>query len=639
MKIKLINGIGFGLCLSTLLTTNVSADVEDKVITIRTQKDLDAYLSRNGYDLGVDNLVFELSESIRFPKRMFKVQRGEALWSFKGTGKPVTIDLGGSTFVMGLGGDFFWLGTGKHGDENGHTIIKNGNFYGSVTTATTDNGSILNKAGVIDNHPSIFSGGKSHGYGMFMAQFLKASFITVRDMTFNNVHYEDSHVFDLAGSDHIRFYNNTFAGYGGREFTEDEIRKRFMKHPHSMYSEAVQIDAAIPGTFGSFNAKGTILDGVSLDGTTSNNLVFEQNRFTTYNGLDGEGMIEADNSRKIIRNYSAGIGSHTRGNAEFHDIFIRNNLFNKTINFANNNHGERPLTYPIHFFNVTDLEKNRIFVVDNRFVGTQYVDNSGELIYGKIGIATNVSEGNVIPRTFDTPISPEMPVAPKQRELIAPIVPIKPTEVKQPTHIDGNEPIRPLSPVAPKAPIAPKSVINVGPAPKIPIEPPSPRKPIRLVLNVPVEPMKPNVPVEPMKPNVPNKPMKPSVPFIEPVEPTSPVAPISVNKPVEPIFPTNDLTKPIAPIAPEVPKTLTLGVAPIEPEKPIDIVAPKSPRKPIEPVAPILPKAPALPIAVEDMNSSLLSVRTRTYNVNQLSIRREYPHSVNGSLSVRIKRI
>ena len=34
MKIKLINGIGLGLGLSTFLTTNVSADVEDKVITL-----------------------------------------------------------------------------------------------------------------------------------------------------------------------------------------------------------------------------------------------------------------------------------------------------------------------------------------------------------------------------------------------------------------------------------------------------------------------------------------------------------------------------------------------------------------------------------------------------------------------------
>ena len=638
MKIKLINGIGLGL--STLLTLNASADVQDTVITIRTQKDLDAYLSRNGFDLGVDNIVFELSESIRFPKRMFKVQRGEALWSFKGTGKPVTIDLGGSTFVMGLGGDFFWLGTGKHGDENGHTIIKNGNFYGSVTTETSSDGHIIDKGMAIDKHPSIFNGGHRRGLGMFMAQFLKSSFITFRDMNFYNVHHENSHVFDLAGSDHIRFYNNTFAGYGGREFTDDEIRKRFNVHHHFLYAEAIQIDAAIRGTFGDFNPKGTILDGLTFDGTVSNNLVFENNLFTTYEGLDGEGIIEADSSRKVVRNVSAGIGSHTLGKDEYHHILIRDNLFYKTVNFKNNTHEERLLAYPIHFTNVTDLDKNNIFISGNSFSNILYSDDSGNVISGRIGIATNVTDISLIPSVFDRPIPPK---SPKSFELSIPnypVLPIKPTEVKQPKHIDGNEPIKPMVPVTPTAPIAPKSVINVGPAPKRPLEPTSPLKPIRLVLNVPIEPMKPNEPNEPMTPSVPSiELIEPIIPKLIGVAPIPPVAPKTVNKPVEPVLPKNDLTKPIAPIAPVVPKTLTLGVAPMEPEKPIDIFAPKSPWKPIEPVAPILPKAPVSPISVEDVNASLLSVRTRTYNVNQLSIRRGYPHSVNGSLSVRIKRI
>ena len=96
MKIKVIGGLALGLSATTM--SSVSADVENKVVTIRNQKDLDAFLNKKDFDIGRDNVVFELSESIRFPKRMFKVQRGEALWSFKGTGKAVTIDLGGSTF-------------------------------------------------------------------------------------------------------------------------------------------------------------------------------------------------------------------------------------------------------------------------------------------------------------------------------------------------------------------------------------------------------------------------------------------------------------------------------------------------------------------------------------------------------------
>lgn len=72
------------------------------------------------------------------------------------------------------------------------------------------------------------------------------------------------------------------------------------------------------------------------------------------------------------------------------------------------------------------------------------------------------------------------------------------------------------------------------------------------------------------------------------------------------------------------------------PKSPIE---PTSPGKPTKPIMPILPKAPVLPVDEEDVNSSLLSVRTRTYNGNRLSIRRGYPYSVNGHLSVRIKRI
>lgn len=637
MKIKVIGGLALGLSATTM--SSVSADVENKVVTIRNQKDLDAFLNKKDFDIGRDNVVFELSESIRFPKRMFKVQRGEALWSFKGTGKAVTIDLGGSTFLTGIGGDFFWLATGKHGDENGHTIIKNGNFYGSVMTDTSTDGSIINKAGAIDTHSSIFSGGKSHGYGMFMAQFLKASFITIRDMNFSNVHYEDSHVFDLAGSDHIRFYNNTFAGYGGREFTDDVIKKRFNKHYHFLYSEAVQIDAAINGTFGSFNPKGTILEGVALDGTTSNNLVFEQNRFTTYEGLDGEGRIEADNSRMIVRNFSAGIGSHTRGNDEFHHIFIRNNLFNKTMNFANNTHGERPLTYPIHFFNVSDLEKNRIYVIGNQFVDTQYTADSGRLIYGKIGIATNVSDNTKIPTSFDRPLSPDEPSLPKTRKPTVPVSPVKPIEVSKPVEKSFREPISPKAPLIPTAPNVPKTVANtVGMAPNPPKEPIAPRKPTRVVLNVPVEPVLPSMTAqEPKKPDVPamgsDEPRKPKSIGSAPV---APIAPKVVTKPSEPVLRTVEPVEPKVPMAPVVPKSLTLDTAPTEPNKPIAPSVPGSPKQPMEPVIPTLPTKPKEPHVVED-SETRLSVRKKLELGQLLSIRRGYPHAVNGTLSVRTR--
>lgn len=390
MKLKIMSASA--VLLPSLLGTEApifaATDKQNIIRTIRTQEELNAYLEETGSDLGGDKITFELSESIVFPKKTFKIQNSETVWSFKGTGKPVTIDFGGSVFLQGVGGDFFWLGTGKHGDVSNNTVIKNGTFYGTTTTETSKEGRILDQARSPEKHGSIF-GGSRHGLGMFMGQFLKASFLSFQNLTFNNVHHEDGHVFDLSGSDHITFYNNTFAGYGGRTFSDEEIRKRFNMNHHFLYSEAIQIDSAIKGTFGNFNPKGTILENVPFDGTPSSFLRFEKNSFTTYEGLDAEGLINNDQTRKVVRNYSAGLGSHTRGNGEYKNIIIKDNVFTNTINFKNNNHEERHLMYPIHFEGVSDLTKNKIFISGNIFQGIETKADSGKLIKGRIGVSEN----------------------------------------------------------------------------------------------------------------------------------------------------------------------------------------------------------------------------------------------------------
>lgn len=392
MKLKIMS-VG-AVLLPSLLNTEApifaATDKQSIIRTIHTQEELNAYLEETGSDLGGDKITFELSESIVFPKKTFKIQNSETVWSFKGTGKPVTIDFGGSVFLQGVGGDFFWLGTGEHGDASNHTVIKNGTFYGTTTTETSKEGRILDQARSPEKHESIF-GGSRHGLGMFMGQFLKASFLSFQDLVFNNVHHEDGHVFDLSGAKHVTFYNNTFAGYGGRTFTDDEIRKRFSMNHHFLYSEAIQIDSAIKGTFGNFNPKGTILENVPFDGTPSSFLRFEKNSFTTYEGLDAEGLINNDESRKVVRNYSAGLGSHTRGTGEYKNIIIKDNVFTNTINFKNNNHEERHLMYPIHFEGVSDLTKNKIFISGNVFQGILDNSDSGKLIKGRLGVAENMT--------------------------------------------------------------------------------------------------------------------------------------------------------------------------------------------------------------------------------------------------------
>ena len=403
-------------------------------LTITTQEELDNYLKRTGTDLSGDKIIFDLKESIKFPTKTFKVQRSETLWSFKGNGKAYTIDLGGSTFLQGIGGDFYWLGTGAHGDEKQSTTIKNGHFYGSVKTETTANGDLSSPELPKEKHPSIFNQGMRAGHGMFSAYLLKASYLTFKDLDFNNTHHEDAHIFDLSGSDHIRIENNVFAGYGGKEFTDAEIAKRFSKNPHSVYSETIQIDSAINGTFGDMITKGTILDGIELDGTTTSHLTVENNAFTTYTGVDGEGIISGDTSRKVVRNYSGGVGSHTRGKENYHDIAIRNNRFENTSDFKDNGHDQRHLAYPIHLDGVSDLEKNRIFVVGNSFSGINPKLDSGVVINNRVGftaIMTGAStEAEKQPKNDDEAEKMREEALKKSETPVTAPEPTKPTEAK-----------------------------------------------------------------------------------------------------------------------------------------------------------------------------------------------------------------
>lgn len=342
---------------------------QNVAVTITNQEDLDSYLKRTGTDLSGDRVIFDLKESIKLPNANYKIREGETVWSFKGNGKVVTIDLGGSNFLEGIGGDFFWLFNGQYGDESGSTLIKNGNFYGSVKSETEEDGSIKTLSKGSKKHLSLFNNGESEGEGRFSAMLLKASYLTFKDLQFNNVQAEGTHVYDVAGSHHIAIENNLFAGYGGKELTDIEVEKRFNKDSKSVYAEAIHINAANFGTFGSINRKGTILEDVELDKIPSIHLTIESNGFTTYKGVDGEGIINGDSSEVVVRNYSSGIGSHNKGITGYHHIAIRGNRFENTSDFKNNITEDRHLAYPIHLDGVDDLEVSKIFVVGNTFSG------------------------------------------------------------------------------------------------------------------------------------------------------------------------------------------------------------------------------------------------------------------------------
>ena len=342
---------------------------QNVAVTITNQEDLDSYLKRTGTDLSGDKVIFDLKESIKLPNANYKIREAETVWSFKGNGKVVTVDLGGSNFLEGFGGDFFWLFNGQYGDETGSTLIKNGNFYGSVKSETEEDGSIKSLSKGTKKHPSLFNNGESEGDGRFSAMLLKASYLSFKDLQFNNVQAEGTHVYDVSGSHHIAIENNLFAGYGGKEMTDIEVEKRFNKDSKSVYAEAIHINAANFGTFGSINRKGTILEDVELDKIPSIHLTIENNGFTTYKGVDGEGIINGDSSEVVVRNYSSGVGSHNKGITGYHHIAIRGNRFENTSDFKNNITEDRHLAYPIHLDGVDDLEVSKIFVVGNTFSG------------------------------------------------------------------------------------------------------------------------------------------------------------------------------------------------------------------------------------------------------------------------------
>ena len=71
MKLSKLSNVFLFSNLLSLSDIVLSADVQNRNIvkTIRNQKDLDDYLNLTGEDISGDNVIFELSESIKFPKK------------------------------------------------------------------------------------------------------------------------------------------------------------------------------------------------------------------------------------------------------------------------------------------------------------------------------------------------------------------------------------------------------------------------------------------------------------------------------------------------------------------------------------------------------------------------------------------
>lgn len=404
--------------------TDIAKEEQNVTATIRTQEDLNSYLKKTGRDLTGDTVNFLLSEDVKFPKETYKIL-GKTTFNFPANPEGHTLDFDGSSFLVGTKSIFKFDATGKHGkDDSDYLTIKNFVVYGSIEEETDKDGNIIIKS----INKDIFEGD-----GRFSARIAKASNMKFENATFNNAHGAGSHLFDVAGSDHIVFEKITAAGFGGKDLSEEEVERRFNKDPHSIYSEAIQIDSFLPTAYGNIsNLKNSILSNLEVDNKPSSDITITGSTFTSYVGFTGQDIADGNTAKPIVRNFGATIGSHTEGSDKYKNITITNNKFENTIGFGSQN-GEKDwasrLAYPIHLKGIPE-DLSTIKVEDNTFNDKVFARTGiGKFVHGIYSVSKEL-------------ISPIKPVENKPAET-------KPAETK-PTETKPEEPKEPAK--EPEAP-------------------------------------------------------------------------------------------------------------------------------------------------------------------------------------------
>lgn len=357
--------------------TDTAKEGQNVTATIRTQEDLNSYLKKTGRDLTGDTVNFLLSEDVKFPKETYKIL-GKTTFNFPANPEGHTLDFNGSSFLVGTKSIFRFDATGKHGkDDSDYLTIKNFVVYGSIEEETDKDGNIIIKS----LNKDIFEGD-----GRFSARIAKASNMKFENAIFNNAHGAGSHLFDVAGSDHIVFEKITAAGFGGKDLSEEEVERRFNKDPHSVYSEAIQIDSFLPTSYGHIsNLKNSILSNLEVDNKPSSDITITGSTFTSYVGFTGQDIADGNTAKPIVRNFGATVGSHTEGSDKYKNITITNNKFENTIGFGSQN-GDKDwasrLAYPIHLKGIPE-DLSTIKVEDNTFNDKVFARTSiGKFVHG-----------------------------------------------------------------------------------------------------------------------------------------------------------------------------------------------------------------------------------------------------------------
>lgn len=298
---------------------------------ITNTAELEKVLKSHRNNLGGLTLTIDNPSSIVFPQKVYKVTEGNLVINLVGS-SGADIDFNNSTFYIGITGNFL-IRMISGGESSNYETIKNASFYGSASNT-------------------------EEGKGRFGLNALKAHNVHFEHLSFYDAQSMGYHLFDLAAVDNFIFNDLEVRGFGKAGLSSLDRDRLYKSNPHALYSEAIQVDSAYEGCFGTygFSDSTNIIFNKEKKGLPKNadskakistNITLKNSYFGPYTGVIGQGKI--DNERYMARQYfsATAIGSHSGTGTP--KVTIMDNTFENTI------YSELITTdsrlYPIHFRN------------------------------------------------------------------------------------------------------------------------------------------------------------------------------------------------------------------------------------------------------------------------------------------------
>lgn len=298
---------------------------------ITNTAELEKVLKSHRNNLGGLTLTIGNPSSIVFPQKVYKVTEGNLVINLVGS-SGADIDFNNSTFYIGITGNFL-IRMISGGESSNYETIKNASFYGSASNT-------------------------EEGKGRFGLNALKAHNVHFEHLSFYDAQSMGYHLFDLAAVDNFIFNDLEVRGFGKAGLSSLDRDRLYKSNPHALYSEAIQVDSAYEGCFGTygFSDSTNIIFNKEKKGLPKNadskakistNITLKNSYFGPYTGVIGQGKI--DNERYMARQYfsATAIGSHSGTGTP--KVTIMDNTFENTIYSELTTTDSR--LYPIHFRN------------------------------------------------------------------------------------------------------------------------------------------------------------------------------------------------------------------------------------------------------------------------------------------------